>query len=91
MPRQPRLNLPGNLFLIIARGIERREIFQDREDRNNFLERLGQTLEKTRHQCVAWVLMPNHFHLLIRSSEETLSGLMARLMTSYAGYFNTAL
>lgn len=88
MPRQQRLNLPGTLYHIIARGIERREIFRDDADREDFLARLGRALEKSRHQCHAWALMPNHFHLLIRSSDLPLSDLMRRLMTGYAGYFN---
>jgi len=88
MPRQKRLNVPGSVFHVMARGIERRVIFRDKADYQEFLFRLAQALEKSGSLCYAWVLMPNHFHLLVRSSDRPLSDLMRRLMTSYAGYFN---
>ena len=88
MPRQKRLNLPGTVFHVIGRGIERRSIFVDQEDYGDFLRRLGSGLEKTKSRCYAWALMPNHFHLLVRCLELPLSELMRRIMGSYAGYFN---
>jgi len=45
MPRKSRIDAPGALHHIIARGIERNKIFQDDFDRDNFLERLGVILE----------------------------------------------
>ena len=60
----------------------------DSEDYEDFLQRLGSGLEKTKSRCYAWALMPNHFHLLVRCSELPLSDLMRRIMGSYAGYFN---
>ena len=47
MPRQARLDAPGLLQHIMARGIERREIFKDDRDRQSFLERLAVILEET--------------------------------------------
>ena len=47
MPRQPRLDIPGLVYHVIARGIERREIFRDDRDREQFLTRLGELLGQT--------------------------------------------
>jgi len=88
MPRQRRLNLTGGVFHIICRGIERRKIFLDNEDRINFLSRLESSLSKSKFQCFAWALMPNHFHLLVLSGDRPLSELMRRLLTGYAVSFN---
>jgi len=88
MPRQPRLDTPGLLQHVMARGIERREIFKDDKDRKAFLERLAIILEETQTQCYAWSLIPNHFHLLIRTGPTPLSKVMRRLMTGYAVTFN---
>ena len=66
MPRQSRIDFPGALHHIIVRGIERRKIFRDDQDRNNFIERLGKILEQSKTGCFAWALIPNHFHLLLR-------------------------
>ena len=88
MPRDKRINLPGVIYHVISRGIERRKIFIDKADREEFLRRLGDGLEKTSCQCIAWSLMPNHLHLLIRTGERALSDLMRKLLTGYAVYFN---
>ena len=47
MPRQARLDVPGLLQHVMARGIERKEIFKDDQDRQSFLERLAMILEET--------------------------------------------
>ena len=88
MPRQPRLNAPGALQHVMARGIERRKIFRDDKDRVSFLERLALILEETQTQCYAWALIPNHFHILLRNGPTPLSKVMRRLMTGYAVTFN---
>jgi len=88
MPRQPRLDAPGLLQHVMARGIERREIFKDDKDRTFSLERLGTILEEAQTQCYAWALIPNHFHLLLRTGLTPLSKVMGRLMTGYAATFN---
>ena len=88
MPRQARLDAEGTLHHVIARGIERCTIFRDTGDREQFVNRLGELIEKTETTIYAWTLLPNHFHLLLRSAPEGLSGCMRRLMTGYAVTFN---
>ena len=88
MPRQARLDAPGVLQHVMARGIERRKIFWDDKDRSSFLERLAVILDETQTQCYAWTLIPNHFHLLLRTGPTPLSTVMRRLMTGYAVTFN---
>jgi REP element-mobilizing transposase RayT len=73
---------------VIARGIERRDIFLDDEDRFSFRDRLSHLLEKTSTRCFAWALMSNHFHLLLMPTTTPLSTLMRRLLTGYAVVFN---
>ena len=67
MPRKARIDTPGALHHIIVRGIERRKIFYDDNDRDNFLDRLGIILTDTKTSCFAWALIPNHLHLLLRT------------------------
>ncbi len=88
MPRQPRLDAPGLLQHVMARGIERRKLFRDDKDRKSFLERFAIILEETQTQCYAWALIPNHFHILLRTGPTPLSKVMRRLMTGYAVTFN---
>jgi putative transposase len=88
MPRQSRIDAPGALHHIICRGIERRRIFQDDQDRDNFIQRLDGILSETKTPCYAWSLIPNHFHVLARTGNLPLSTVMRRLLTGYAISFN---
>lgn len=88
MPRQARIDAPGALHHIICRGIERKRLFLDDEDRDAFLERLGTILLDTSTACFAWALIPNHFHLLLRTGSTPIATVMRRLLTGYAVTFN---
>lgn len=73
---------------MIARGIDREEIFKNDRDRSSFLARLGTVLEESETACYAWALIPNHFHLLLRTGAVPLSTAMRSLMTGHAVSFN---
>lgn len=88
MPRTARIDIPGLLQHVIARGIERRHIFLDDQDKGAFLCRFGQLLQETDTDCYAWALLDNHFHLLLRPKSTTLAQFMRRLLTGYAVEFN---
>lgn len=88
MPRQPRLDITGCLYHVIARGIERGKIFLDDKDYKDFLSRVEIILNRTGSKCLAWSLIPNHFHLLILRGQRPLAELMRHLMTGYAVNFN---
>ena len=88
MPRKSRIDKPGAHHHIIARGIDRKNIFKDDKDRDDFLERLGAIIEETLTYCFAWALIPNHFHLLIKTGATPISTMMRRLLTGYAVSFN---
>ncbi|MBW1837266.1 MAG: transposase [Deltaproteobacteria bacterium] len=88
MPRLARLDAPGVLHHIMIRGIERRNIFRVKKDREDFLERLSKLIPETQTCCYAWVLMSNHAHLLLRTGKAPLATVMRRLLTGYVVSFN---
>jgi REP element-mobilizing transposase RayT len=88
MPRKARIDAPGALHHIIVRGIEKRKIFKDNTDRQRLIERLGAILNDSQTFCYAWALMPNHFHLLLKTGLTPIATIMRRLLTGYAVYFN---
>jgi putative transposase len=88
MARQPRDDAPGVVHHVMVRGIERRILFVDDADREDFLHRLAKLALELGFVILAWVLMPNHAHLLVRSAHTRISRLMARLGTGYARRFN---
>jgi REP element-mobilizing transposase RayT len=88
MPRGPRVDFPGAVHHVYARGIEKRPIYLDDMDRKSFLDRIGKNLSKWGMRCLAWSLMPNHFHLLLQSDKGYLSSFMHCLLTGYSIRFN---
>lgn len=88
MPRKARIDAPGALHHIIVRGIDRRNIFLDDTDREDFLDRISAIMDDTQTACFSWALMPNHFHLLLRTGNAAISRVMQRLLTGYAISFN---
>jgi REP element-mobilizing transposase RayT len=88
MPRKARIDAPGALHHIIVRGIEGRQIFSDDQDRDNFVERLGDIVTETQTGCFAWALIPNHAHILLRTGQTPLATVMRRLLTGYAISYN---
>ena len=88
MPRQARIDAPDALHHIMVRGIERKEIFGDNKDRDDFVERLGDILKATSTSCYAWALLSNHAHLLLRTGRHPIATVMRRLLTGYAVTFN---
>lgn len=88
MPRLARLDAPGVLHHLMIRGIERRKIFWNDQDRRDFLDRLSNLLPETETSCYAWAFLPNHAHFLFRSGKVPLATLMRRLLTGYAVTFN---
>jgi len=88
MPRQARLDAPGTLHHVMIRGIERSPIFDDDQDRRDFISRVGILSQETGTRIVAWALMRNHVHLLLFSGSPGISKFMRRLLTGYALRYN---
>ena len=88
MPRQARIDAPGALHHLIVRGIERKRIFRDDRDRDDFLNRLGNIFLETATPCYGWALLPNHVHLLMRTGRVPIATVMRRLLTGYAVTYN---
>lgn len=88
MPRKSRIDAPGALHHIIVRGIDRTSIFRGDTDCENFISRLGRLLTESTTPCLAWALMGNHVHMLLRTGQVPISTLMRRLLTGYAQQFN---
>ena len=88
MPRLARLDAPGVLHHVMGRGIERKEIFLNDADHSDFLERLAVLVEEGALDVYAWVLMPNHFHLLCKTRNRPLSSSMRKILTGYVVNLN---
>jgi putative transposase len=88
MARQLRLDFAGAIHHVTARGNERRSLFRCDADRRLFLQLLGDAAKRFRWSVAAYVLMTNHFHILIQTPEANLSRGMHWLAGAYAMRFN---
>ena len=88
MARPLRLDHAGAVWHLTSRGNERREIFREDEDRERFLRILAGVVKRFRWRVHAYVLMGNHYHLLVDTPEPTLSRGMKHLNGVYTQSFN---
>jgi putative transposase len=88
MSRPLRLQLPGGVYHVTARGNDRRPIFEDDEDCARFLIVLASTVARDRLLCHAYCLMGNHYHLLVQTPKANLSVAMRHLNGVYTQRFN---
>jgi len=88
MARPLRIERVGSWYHITCRGNERRPIYRQDQDRRHFCSLLRELVERFRICLHAYVLMDNHFHLLIQISELNLSVTMQWLNLSYSVWFN---
>ena len=88
MARPLRVERAGGWYHLTARGNERRAIYRSDRDRVHFLELIEEAVETYRWRMHGYVLMDNHYHLLVQTPEPNLSRGMQWLQLSYAAWFN---
>ena len=88
MSRPIRIQYPGALYHIIARGNGGQNIYKDRKDYQIFLEVFFDIIKRFNWICYSYCLMPNHYHLLIETLDPNLSAGMRQLNGDYSQKFN---
>jgi len=88
MSRAPRIEFEGALYHVMTRGDRRQAIFLEDKDRLKFLEYLEEGADRYGVLVHCYVLMANHFHLVVTTPKANLSKWMHQLKTAYTVYFN---
>ncbi len=88
MPRPKRIHYEGAVYHVTSRGNERRKIVLDDADRGMFVRLLAEMVEHHDVTCHAWVLMDNHYHLLLETPAANLSLAMKHFNGIYTQKFN---
>jgi len=88
MARPLRLEYPGAIYHVTARGDRRESIYEDDNDRLQWLDILSKACERYNWQVHAYCLMDNHYHVLLETAEGNLSKGMRHLNGVYTQYFN---
>jgi REP element-mobilizing transposase RayT len=82
------MDYPDTFYHVLSRGNERKEIFRDEKDHLRFLDTLGKMVKRFKLEIHTYVLMKNHFHLLVHTKEANLSRAIQWLGVSYSVWFN---
>ncbi len=90
MSRPLRIQYKNALYHVTCRGNARQSIFLSDRDRQKFLEILQRSLEIYQVHLLAFVLMTNHFHIIVRTPQANLQDFMRHFNISYTGWFNKA-
>lgn len=88
MARKPRVHYAGAIYHVIARGNNREIIFLDPYDKQKYLEFVVRYKKRYNYEILAYVLMDNHLHILIRVDQTPLSKVMQGIQQCYTQYFN---
>lgn len=88
MPRTRRLKSETGIYHVVLRGINKQTIFEDEEDHEIFLQTLDQYKQKSGYKLLAYCLMGNHVHLLMKTEDETLGQCFKRIGASYVYWYN---
>ncbi len=88
MSRPLRVDVAGGIYHVMSRGIDRHSIFEVDWDRIHFLELLATAQERFRLLIYAYVLMDNHFHLIVDTPDANLSRAVQWIKVSYSMWFN---
>jgi len=83
MARGIRIEYAGAFYHVMARGNRRERIFREDEDRHFFCQTLGEACARTGWMVHAWVLMSNHYHLMVETPEANLVAGMKWLQNTY--------
>lgn len=90
MPTRDVYFVPDTYYHVFNRGSEKRVIFQNSVDYNNFIQRIKDNLPKYQIELLCYCLMPNHFHFILKqTSEKSIANFMYVVQLGYAKFFNT--
>jgi putative transposase len=88
MSRPLRIEFPGAIYHVTARGDRREDIYRDDADRHAHINVLAQAMDRFDGQLLAYCQMGNHFHLVLHTRQANLSRLMRHVNGVYTQRFN---
>ena len=88
MPRQARKKSSSGIYHVMLRGINKQQIFEDKEDCEKFLWVLKETKAVSEYRLFAYCLMGNHIHLLIKEEKEPIEQIFKRIGGKFVYWYN---
>ncbi len=84
MPRRLRIQYPGAIYHVMARGNGRQDIVRDHEDSDRLQQELGRAVGRCGWKVYAFVILSNHFHLVLKTPRPNLARGMQTFLSTYA-------
>jgi len=88
MGRKPRVEFEGAVYHVIKRGNNRAYIFESRDDKEDFLKCLEAANDEATFNLLGYVIMDNHYHLIIETKAKPLQKIMQKLNNTYSKSYN---
>jgi putative transposase len=88
MPRPLRVRFAGAYYHIFNRGVERRSIYEDVQDRKLFVHYLEEAVLQFNVDVFAYCLMDNHYHLFLKTNDVNLDKFVQKMQGRFVQYFN---
>lgn len=88
MPRRPRQKSATNFYHVVVRGLNKIAVFQDKREKTRILNLIRENYEEYNIKIYAYCIMSNHFHLLLETELKELASFMAKIIASFAHYYN---
>lgn len=82
------MEYPGGTYHVIQRGNNKEHIFREKEFKGFFLKQLRVFKERLAFNLYGYVIMDNHYHLLLKTGEEPLRRVMSLINSKYGRYYN---
>ncbi len=90
MPRKLRVEYGGAIYHVIQRGNNQEHVFDKDADKKAFLEDLRKHKPLMSYRIFGFVVMSNHYHLILQTQGKPLQKVMHLLNTRYGKYYNTS-
>ncbi|NPV45299.1 MAG: transposase [Firmicutes bacterium] len=88
MPRTARKRSSTGVYHIMLRGLDKRNIFLDEEDKMKFMGKIMLAKERGKFELYGYCLMDNHVHLLLKENNEDIGTSIKRITVGYVGWHN---
>jgi REP element-mobilizing transposase RayT len=88
MPRTPRRNVPGFVYHLISRFVDREWFISNDDERTRYVTLLGRALSASDWRCLAFGVMSNHIHLAVVAGEQPLDAWVRRVHAPFANWMN---
>ena len=89
MPRCARIKTNTKVYHVIIRGINKQDIFLDKQDFLKYIKEIKNTKDKYDYEIYAYALMNDHVHFIIFDKNENISTVIQSLNVRYTFYFNS--